>query len=335
MVAKSILGAALISLFAPSTFAISNSAQVPVLLYHSWEVDNDCSYGLNASLALATDLENAYAAGFRVVPVYWITQWALGERDGSTLPDKIYGITFDDGPDLDWFDSTIGPSSCPNIRSSYGVLSDFKSRHPDLPWYSPFASVFVIASPAARQVMTSYNINVKGWPWKANSRDDWWYSAQNSGLMEIYNHSADHDHESIHGPIADNAIGAYIAVGGYVDLNWNGIGNAAGTGFMRIGNDPDGSTTSATLEVRNSAQYIYSKIGVWPDLFAYPYGNASANLQAYFANHVPEHQTYAAYSTSGNYVYRGASRWYLGRFVYKANWSTPEMFMSILNNGTY
>ena len=52
--------------------ALSNSAQVPVLLYHSGIVGNPCDYGSVAATALAADLETFHNRGITVV-LYWKT----------------------------------------------------------------------------------------------------------------------------------------------------------------------------------------------------------------------------------------------------------------------
>ncbi len=86
-----------------------------------------------------------------VVPLYWITEWALGLRDGSTLPDKVVGITTDDGNDLDWIDVYAPGYACGPTRTSFrSVIQSFHAAHPSYPWYSPHVTTFVIASPVAR-----------------------------------------------------------------------------------------------------------------------------------------------------------------------------------------
>ncbi len=79
-------------------------------------------------MALRQDLETLHQRGYVVVPVYWIAEWVAGLRDGSTLPNKVVGITFDDGANLDWIDGNGPYDICKwSFRS---VLQEFKSRHP-------------------------------------------------------------------------------------------------------------------------------------------------------------------------------------------------------------
>ena len=84
---------------------LAPDARVPVLVYHAWGIDAPCDYRHHALRAFEADLETIHGRGFTVVPVEWLAEWALRARDGSTLPGRVVGITFDDGPDLDWIDA--------------------------------------------------------------------------------------------------------------------------------------------------------------------------------------------------------------------------------------
>jgi hypothetical protein len=291
----------------PAT-ALSNTAKVPVLLYHTGA--SGCTYSTNALMALAADLETMYSHGYTVVPVYWITSWVVGDMDGSALPDKVVGITFDDGNDSDWIDANYG--GCGTSTSGKTVLNNFKAAHPDLPWYSPHATLFVIASQIARA-----HIGGAG-------SSSWWSAAQSSGIMEIYNHSQDHDHPDITTQYYDPFLQNYIAVGGYGDGMWAGQGN-----FYRID-----TYNEADMEVRKAAAYIYGIIGVWPDLFAYPFGQASSYLvNTYFPTYGSEHQTYGAYCLGSAYATRSSNRYCIPRFTYNNDWGTSntDTILGILN----
>lgn len=299
--------------------ALSNSAQVPVLLYHSGIVGNPCDYGSVAATALAADLETFHNRGITVVPLYWVAEWALGLRDGSTLPDKVVAITSDDGNVLDFGDQYYPNYPCGPWRTSFRtVFNNFRNNHPGYPDWSPHLSSFVVASSIARDALgPGFN------------SDSWWSSAQATGQIEIYNHSTDHDHDAIQSSVpqydSDPALQINIAVGGYVNGNWSGEGS-----FSRINN-----YQTSNYEVTKAAQYIYNRIGVWPDLFAYPYGNAPSGLQDYFWNYWSEHMTLAAFTTSGQYVSRSSGRYTMGRFVYGYHWNTPAGMTAILNGAGY
>ena len=293
--------------------ALSDSAKVPVLLYHSSQVGYPCDYANNAALALSQDLEMIRNKGFTVVPLFWIAEWAVGIRDGSTLPEKVVGISFDDGLDLDWVDNIIPEHACAPLKSFRAVLQEFKAAHTDLPWYSPHAVSFVIGSPVARAVILPGYLN-----------DTWWAAANSSGIMEVYNHSADHDHVTLNGPFWDAALSTYIPVRGYNTIgNWQGANE-----FWRIDN-----YESSYLAVTASAAYISSKIGpAWPDLFAYPFGHASNYLRyTYFPYYGYEHKTLAAFSIEPTYVTKGAERYFLGRFGYGDQWTSPTQLAAILD----
>ncbi|ABA57966.1 Polysaccharide deacetylase [Nitrosococcus oceani ATCC 19707] len=314
LIVMSILAA--LVLIPPTAFALNNSAKVPILLYHSW-VRSGCTQATNQSIGLEADLELLYQQGYTVVPVYWLAKWAVGDLDGSYLPDKVVGITFDDGENGDWYDTFS--NGC-YTKSFYNVLKDFKNLHPNLPWYSPHAASFVIASPVARDIISPGTMT-----------DEWWNAAQQSGLMEIYNHSTDHDHNAIQGPILEpnthfskgQRTGVFLAVGGYKNGNWNGAADFSRTSTYE----------TADAEVRGAANYISSKIGVWPDLFAYPYGGYTSYLvYTYFPNFWSEHQTYAAFSTDPLYVTRSSNRFALGRFVRGRDWSDGAGLQQILVN---
>lgn len=117
-----------------SAMALSNSGKVPVFFYHSWAVNAPCDYINNSHLALAQDLETIYNNGFTVVPLYWISEWQVGTRDGNTLPNKVVGLAFDDGADLDWIDDANPSGACAPVKSFRTILQEFKAAHADLPW---------------------------------------------------------------------------------------------------------------------------------------------------------------------------------------------------------
>ena len=124
------------------------------------------------------------------------------------------------------------------------------------------------------------------------------------------------DRHEIHDLVVVVGEPAFFAVGGYGDGNWVGQGN-----FYRIN-----TYQTSSYEVTTAAQYISGKIGAWPDLFAYPYGEASSYIQnTYFPSYGSEHQTFAAFCTdqtsrATTYVSRASPRYCLGRFTYGYAW---------------
>jgi hypothetical protein len=86
-------------------------------------------------------------------------------------------------------------------------------------------------------------------------------------------------------------------------------------------------------EVTRAAEYIFSKVGVWPDLFAYPYAEASAYLRDVFFPSFPErHRTRAAFSAHDGYVTRRSRKWSLPRLGFGANWTEPDGLRRILRD---
>jgi hypothetical protein len=321
----------LTAVFSTAVFGLSNSGKVPVLLYHSWDTRSPCDYANNPAVALAQDLETMRLAGYTVVPAYWIAEWVRGVRDGSTLPAKVVGLTFDDGANADWIDNAIPNHPCAPLKSFKTVLQEFKNAHPDLPWYSPHAAIFVIGSTMARLRIDDHSPDLEPYgTYGVNNfmHDTWWGEANTSGIALIYNHSTDHDHPSIWQQYWDSNLGVYIAVGGYGDGNWVGQNN-----FARID-----TAQEAAYEVVNSAQYIQSKIaGEWPDLFAYPNGAASDYMRSvYFPNGGSAVNTFAAFctergTTAATYVSRASDPFCMGRFTFRWSWTSQAGLIGILN----
>lgn len=301
-------------------FGLSNDAKVPVLLYHSWAIDAPCDYTNSNQAALAADLETLHQRGFTVVPVYWLVMWSDGLIDGSELPDKVVGLTFDDGHDSDWLDNTLPDHECAPIPSFRTIMEDFKKKYAEeLPWYSPHAATFVIASKEARDRIHPHHMN-----------DNWWSSAQSSDIMEIYNHSADHDHTNVIEPTYDDALGATLPAAGHSDGEWYG----------QLRPDRIDNYEGSNIHVALANQFIFSKTLVGPDLFAHPLGMVSDyTLYEYFPNYRAEHLTYGAFCTAPsrgaadeNYLTRNSNRYCMPRLTFGYNWTTPDGFMAVLRN---
>lgn len=319
-----------ILLYASNSFAVSNSANVPVLLYHSWDVSG-CTPDTNQSMRLEEDLKILHQNGYTVVPAYWIAQWAIGHRDGSTLPNKIVGITFDDGANEDFYDNTI--HGC-DTKSFHTVLQEFKNSH-SLPWYSPHAATFVIGSPVARTLIEPAATTHTGR--HVDLDDTWWSQAQNSSVMEVYNHGTDHGHAAINGPVAEThpsfshpvlfSQGLSLPISQYSTLSPSSTGP---NNFFFVDND-----RTAYAEIRMSGDYIKTKIGVYPDLFAYPFGSTALHLwSSYFPTKFSQHKTYAAFTTQRTYVTRNSHRYLLGRFDRGGNFvSTADLLQILANSG--
>lgn len=301
--------------------ALPNDARVPILLYHTRTISEPCEYGSDDLVALEQDLETLHSEGFTVMPVYWLVQWSLGWRDGSTLPDKVVGITIDDGYDADYLDRTPAPGGCLPRKSARTILHEFRERYADeLPDLSPHASLFVIASREVRNLLD---------PIDQHFGDNWWAAAHHSPLMEVYNHGADHDHTVLTEQIWEPLLDAHLPAAGNADGDWSG----------KLRPDRINNLESNRVHISYAAEYIASRIGVWPDLFAHPMGRVSDYTRTvYFPHYFHEHGTVAAFCTEvagrgphpRNYLTRGADRWCLPRLTHGYSWRTPEEFLTIL-----
>lgn len=301
--------------------ALPNDARVPILLYHSRTAKEPCTYGHNDLLAMEEDLETLHAEGFTVVPVYWLVQWSLGWRDGSTLPDKVVGITIDDGFDLDFIDRSPNEHPCAPLKSAYTILREFQERYADeLPDLSPHASLFVIASREVRNLLD---------PIDQHFGDNWWAAAHHSPLMEVYNHGASHDHPVIQEKLWEPTMEVWLPESGHADGIWEG----------KLSPERITTLESNRIYIRDSAEYLFEKIGAWPDLLAYPMGKVSNYTKnEYLPNYFHEHGTVAAFCTEiqargprpENYLQRGQDRWCLPRLTHGYSWRTPEEFLEVL-----
>lgn len=296
-----------------SAQGLPNDAKVPVLTYHSWETRYDpatetCDI---ESDALARDLKVIFEEGFTPIPAYWLAEWVLGWREGSTLPDKAVVITMDDGYDLDYLDNVNPHHPCAPLRSMRAVLEEASSWSWDAPegMPVPHATTFVIASPLARSYINT----------DQNMQENWWPSANNHPLMEVQNHGLDHDHNSIPAGVYDEKMDIYLPAGG---------GDPQMTS-MRI------DTLEESLDyVQAAGEYISNRIGMGTDLFAYPFGPASDYM---INTYMPVHDnlTVAAFCTEEEYVTRDSNPYCLGRFVHRSlpiygGWQTAEQLRMIL-----
>lgn len=296
-------------------FAVSNDGRIPIVLIHSHiqagiGVGFGCTESDNAIKSFEIILEIIHARGWTIVPLRWVAEWVADERAGSTMPDKVIAIRFDDGPNTDARDSYTSP--CGFLPSAYTLLRQFKEKYKsELPPYSPHATAFVIGSPTARKIIAECA--------GVGLDDDWWREVQDSGLMEIGNHSADHDHPCINQPVWDSDLLTWLRIGSVVDESWN----RPDGDFTRIN-----SLNTAFAEIQLSARYIASKTGRWPTLVAYPYGEVSEYLKEYLRS--PASGVYAAFCTTGEAATQKSDRYCLPALSFYVGWRTEEEFIEIV-----
>lgn len=302
-----------------STLAID--AKVPVLTYHSWdnrydEATESCDV---ESEALLRDLKVIYEEGYTVIPAYWLAEWVRGWRSGLTLPAKSVVITLDDGYDLDYLDNIDPSHLCAPLRSVRSVLEEAATWDWSAPEGMPVPHVttFVIASPAARSFINT----------DQGMSENWWPSANNHPLMELQSHGLDHDHESIPAGTLDERLSDVVGI----DIFLPAGGDEPQMNSVRIDNYAE-----ASVYVGLASEYIASRLGTWPDLFAYPFGPASDYMiNIYMPTQYAEHGVVAAFCAGGEYVTRNSNIYCLGRFIHRAfpqygGWRNEEELKNLL-----
>jgi peptidoglycan/xylan/chitin deacetylase (PgdA/CDA1 family) len=154
------------------------------------------------------------------------------------------------------------------------------------------ATSFVIASPKARTTIDNSAMFGNGW-----LSDNWWKKAEQSSLIEIQNHSWDHRHPSLVNSGEEETLGNFWCVN---DFN------------------------SCKLQVIQASEIIGERLGKKrPNLFAYPYGQASDYIRhEFFPRFTNIHGIKAAFSTQPEYVHKNSERWFLPRFVFIEHWQS-------------
>ncbi len=268
---------------------------VPVLAYHA-HILSGRDYAGDGHLALAADLEAIAAAGRRIVPLRWLVEWLQGERGDAELQGTV-GLSFDDGTILDY--QSVDHPEYGRLPGFLPILEAFRARRgseqPNLN-----ATCFVMASPVARSEMDRACLYGAGW-----LDSNWWAAAATGGLLDIGNHSWDHNHE-----VASEAPG-----------------QPRGT-FRSIDTE-----SLADHEIRRAQELIGELCGTTPRLFAYPYGESNDYLEGeYLPRHGPGMGLAGAFTAAGAPVIKQTSCWSIPRFVHGLHWRSTAELCAILED---
>jgi hypothetical protein len=271
--------------------------KIPILTYHSNHIDGN-DYADNDHVAFASDIAQIDANGIRILPLAEvIDHWLKAPARLQEWP--TVALSCDDGGDFDFHDLPHPVAGMQ--RSMLNILRDFRrtARHPQ-----PGLSItsFVIVSPQARQVLDRTCLIGTGW-WN----DDWWKEASASSLMDIGNHSWDHNHQTLD------------------EGQFRGI--ARGT-FKSIASD-----RLADYQVAQASRFLWSTVpNRGAGLFAYPYGESNEFLvREYFPRQAQAIRISAAFVTAPEPLHEQSNRWALPRYMFGRDWASPSELQRILD----
>ena len=269
--------------------------KIPILTYHPAYVNGN-DYQSNDHLAFAEDLRLVHALGFRVLRLADAVSML---RSGSAGEQKYLAFTFDDGTDFDYRD-LVHPAWGLQ-RSMLNIMKDFLAEFGAESQPTLNATSFVVTSPEARAVLDRTCLAGSGW-----YGDDWWSAAVASGLMDIGNHSWDHNHVSLPEVAQrEQKKGDFFVIDTYED---------------------------ADRQIRNAGDFLARKApNPAANLFAYPYGHVNDYLaREYFPKHQREHGVSAAFTTDSRVATEADDRWRLPRLVLHTDWNSAGELRRVL-----
>lgn len=295
---------AVAALFTANCAALSDGGRVPVLLYHPQTIGPNCTDVDTDVLAMRRDLGLLRDMGFTPVPARKIVEWRLGLRSGSTLPARPVVITTDDGHNRNYLRTRSKIRPCAADLPSVREVAEAFNAH---------VTVFVIASPTMRAILSP----------AGNNSDAWWLDAERHPLISIQSHTADHEHQSLVGRVFDPVLGAWLPAAGNTDGRWRGENNP-----QRWSN-----YVSADIAVARAGRYIGGVTGHWPDLLAHPFGVVSPYMEGVYLPALGrEHEIVAAFCTEGaeRFVSRRSPIFCLPRLTRGNSWFTAGEFLAMM-----
>ena len=274
--------------------------RVPVLTYHAINIAGN-DYADNDHVAFAEDLRLIDRLGLRVVPLQWVVDQRRGLADRDL--NGCVALSCDDGSDFDFHD--LDHPSHGRQRSLFNLLNDFiAERGPDAQPHLHLTS-FVIASPEARQHIDRGALVGRGW-----MGEDWWTTAEASGLVAIENHSWDHNHPTLPMPGVDG-----MPRGSFLDVD---------------------NAVRAEAEIADAARYIDARIAPRRTrLFCYPFGHVPAYVHDEWLPHRGDAiGVAAAFGDGAEPVTMASDPWNLPRYICGWHWKSPEALERILVDAT-
>lgn len=240
----------------------------------------------------ASNSHVALAADLEVIgtsgrQIIGLRELVAAQCGGRDLPlDELVCITFDDGPDFDWLDIDH-----PEHGPQPGFATLLRRHAAAHPAQRPAcATSFVIADAEARQQISA---QAMGHAWMNHH---WWREAAASGVLQIDSHGLDHRHPC-------------LAPG---DAGWGH--------FHAIDHE-----TACAEQVDAANRLIAELSGQSPQLFAYPYGQASDYLRCdYLPRHAARLGLLGAASIEPGHFHWDSDPWFLPRYVSMAHWQGPE-----------
>ena len=202
---------------AVSPFPPQSLVRIPILSYQAMRIAGN-DYDSNDLKALASDLRQVTAAGFRIVPLRDVVEAWIRNR-GSELNGKLVAFVCNAGGDFDYLD--LPHPTAGMQRSVLNTLRDFAAEHPGKQARLNITS-FVIASPQARD---GAGFDLHGGQGMVDRRVV--AAAIDSGLMHIANHSWDHNHETLPDSLSPGVDAAPFSPSTRKELADREIGQAA------------------------------------------------------------------------------------------------------------
>ncbi|WP_395787700.1 polysaccharide deacetylase family protein [Aquimonas sp.] len=258
-----------------------------ILTYHATRLEQWNRSGADL-LGLAADLALLAEIGMPVLPLADLLDPACAEG---------VAITFDDGTRMDG--ESIQHPTLGRLPSMLSVLVAARMRLPKLQ-----ASSFVIASAQARVDLDAGLVDAYGPDLMC---DAWWRAAAHSGLMDLENHSWDHNH-----PLVQCSAQRDNRRGSFLDIE---------------------TAAEAEAEISAASVEIERVVGRRPRYFAYPFGDMSDYLRRqWLPQRGPEIGLEAAFSTEPRALGLADDRWALPRFVSGRDWRDDASLSALLRS---